>query len=378
MTMEFGKLTDYLNNLTDHWIPGLDMMIAVDGKTVYRHQSGFRDVEAAIPMDGTELYQAYSAAKLVTVTAALTLLETGRCRLSDPVYAYIPEFRELTVLRDDGAAIPAGSTMTLAHLFTMTSGIRYDLALPAIRKAVADTQGRAPTVEIARAIASAPLAFEPGSHFHYSLSHDVLAAVVEVITGMPFREYAAQAVLQPCGMTDSGFHAKETECSRFARQYRFDSDTQQAVPMAQSNEFIFGTAYDSGGAGLYSSVADLMCLMRMLTRKGVTDSGARILRAETVDAMRTNRLTPVQLADFGALRFAGYGYGLGVRTMMDRAGSGSRSSIGEFGWYGAAGIYLLADPEQKLAMCYAQQVRGYPLWQLHPVLRNLAYEALDL
>jgi CubicO group peptidase (beta-lactamase class C family) len=268
--------------------------------------------------------------------------------------------------------------MTVEHLFTMTSGIRYDLALPAIRKAVADTQGRAPTVEIARAIASAPLAFEPGSHFHYSLSHDVLAAVVEVITGMPFREYATQAVLQPCGMMDSGFHAKETECSRFARQYRFDSDTQQAVPMAQSNEFVFGTAYDSGGAGLYSSVGDLMCLMRMLTRKGVTDSGARILRAETVDAMRTNRLTPVQLADFGALRFAGYGYGLGVRTMMDRAGSGTSSSVGEFGWYGAAGIYLLADPEQKLAMCYAQQVRGYPLWQLHPVLRNLAYEALNL
>lgn len=371
--MDFGKLTDYLNNLTGARIPGLDMMIAVDGKAVYRHQSGFRDAEAAIPMDGTELYQTYSASKLVTVTAALTLLEAGRCRLGDPVYAYIPEFRELTVLQDDGTAIPAGSTMTMEHLFTMTSGIRYDLALPAIQTAVARTDGRAPTLAIASAIAGAPLAFEPGSHFHYSLSHDVLAAVVEVIAGMPFREYVEQAVFKPCGMTESGFHVKEQDLPRFARQYRFDKDTETAVPMAQTNEFIFGPEYDSGGAGLYSSVSDLMRLLRTLARKGITDNDTQILLPQTVDAMRTNRLTPSQLADFGALRFDGYGYGLGVRTMMGN----SRSSIGEFGWYGAAGIYLLADPARKLALCYAQQVRGIPAWKLHPTIRDLAYEALD-
>lgn len=375
--MDFGKLTGYLNSLTGDRIPGLDMMIAVDGKTVYRHQSGFRDAGAAIPMDGTELYQTYSVSKLVTVTAALTLLETGKCCLSDPIYAYIPEFRELTVQQEDGSVVPARGTMTLEHLLTMTSGIRYDLALPAIRKAVAETDGRAPTLTVAKAIASAPLAFEPGSHFHYSLSHDVLAAVVEVIAGMPFREYAAQAVFQPCGMTDSGFHVKERDLPRFARQYRFDKDTEAAVPMAQINEFVFGTEYDSGGAGVCSSVDDMMRLARMLTRKGVADSGERILRPETVEDLRTNRLNDVQLADFAARKLAGYGYGLGVRTMLHPVQNRERSSVGEFGWHGAAGAYFLADPDKGVALYYSQQVRGYPVWQLHPVLRDLAYEALD-
>ena len=375
--MDFGKLTGYLNSLTGDRIPGLDMMIAVDGKTVYRHQSGFRDAEAAIPMDGTELYQTYSVSKLVTVTAALTLLETGKCRLSDPIYAYIPEYRELTVQQEDGSVVPARGTMTLEHLLTMTSGIRYDLALPAIRKAVAETDGRAPTLTVAKAIASAPLAFEPGSHFHYSLSHDVLAAVVEVIAGMPFREYAAQAVFQPCGMTESGFHVKEAEQSRYARQYRFDKDTEAAVPMVQTNEFVFGTEYDSGGAGVCSSVDDMMRLARTLARKGVADSGERILRPETVDDLRTNRLNDVQLADFSARKLAGYGYGLGVRTMLHPAQNRERSSVGEFGWHGAAGAYFLADPDKGVALYYSQQVRGYPVWQLHPVLRDLAYEALD-
>lgn len=376
--MDLSKLTGFLDKLTGNAVPGLDMMIALNGETVYRHQSGFRDAQARIPMDGSELYRTYSISKLVTVTAALRLLESGAYRLSDPVYAYIPEFRDISVLQEDGQLLRARSVMTLEHLFTMTSGIRYDLALPAIQAAVAQTDGQAPTLAVAKAIADSPLAFEPGSRFHYSLSHDVLAAVVEVITGMPFRDYVADAVLHPCGMTESGFHVKEADLPRFARQYRFDSDTNTAVAMAQTNEFIFGPAYDSGGAGLYSSVADMMCLARMLARKGVTDSGQRILSQRTVDSMRANRLCAIQLADFGARKLPGYGYGLGVRTMMDPAGSGSRSSVGEFGWHGAAGAYFLADPDKGLSLYYAQQVRGYPMQTLHATLRNLAYECLEL
>lgn len=370
--MDFTKLTTCLDHLVQAGIPGADMMISVDGETVYRHYTGYRDMQSGIAMDGSELYQTYSAAKLVTVTAALSLYEKGAFRLSDPVSAYIPEFADLRVRHEDGQLLPACGTMTVEHLFTMTSGIRYDLALPAIRKAVAETDGCAPTMEIARAIASAPLAFEPGSHFHYSLSHDVLAAVVEVVAGMPFREYVRQRVFQPCGMVNSGFHLQESDRPRFASQYRFNGEF--CVPMSQDNEFIFGTEYDSGGAGLYSTVEDLMRLLRMLTRKGTADTGQQVLLPETVEKLRRNRLDTAQLADFAKLRMDGYGYGLGVRTKLDTAAG----LPGDFGWFGAAGVYLLADPERKLSMCYAQQVRGFPVQQLHTTLRELTYEALNL
>lgn len=379
--MNFDRLTSYLDSLDRQGIPGVDLMICKNGDTLYRHYAGFRDAEAHIPMDGNVLYQTYSLSKPVTAAAALTLLEKGAFRLDDPVHAYIPEFRDITVRHDfDGAQphiAPARSTMTIGHLFTMTSGICYDLALPAIQTIVTQTHGHAPTLAIARAVASAPLAFEPGSHFRYSLSHDVLAAVVEVIAGIPFREYVASAVFEPCEMMDSGFHIRPEDSPRYARQYRFDKALGYAVPMVQTNEFVFDPDYDSGGAGLCSSTEDLMRFARMLARKGVADSGERILRADTVDQMRSNQLNDIQLSDFSRLGFPGYGYGLGVRTMLDPVGCGAKSPAGEFGWYGAAGGYLLADPRNGIAICCNMQVRNAPVRTLHPQIRDLCYQCLS-
>lgn len=379
--MNFDRLTSYLDSLDRQGIPCVDLMICKNGDTLYRHYAGFRDVGAHIRLDGKELYQAYSLSKPITAAAALILWEKGAFRLDDPVYAYIPEFRDIHVRHDCAGAdphiAPARSTMTIRHLFTMASGICYDLALPAIKNAVAQTKGQAPTLSIAKAIASAPLAFEPGSGFRYSLSHDVLAAVVEVIAGVPFREYVAKTVFAPCAMTESGFHIRPEDAHRFATQYRFDSASGCAVPMAQTNEFVFGPDYDSGGAGLCCSTEDLMRLARMLARKGVADSGERILRADTIDRMRANQLSDTQLTDFSKLGFPGYGYGLGVRTMVDPKCCGAESPAGEFGWYGAAGGYLLADPDNGIAICCNMQLRNAPVRTLHPQIRDLCYQCLS-
>ena len=367
--MDFDRLTHFLDSLVQQGIPAVDLMISKDGYPVYRHFAGTQDPQTGIALDGSELYRTYSLAKPVTAVAAMTLVEQGRLCLDDPVYAYLPEYWELTV-----GQVPAGSTMTVRHLITMTSGIRYDLALPAIQNAVAQTRGKAPTLTVAKAIAAAPLAFEPGSHFCYSLSHDVLAAVVEVVAGIPFGVYVAKSVFAPCGMDDSTFHVRPGDEHRLVKQYRFAPSSGDAVPMDQNNEFVFGPEYDSGGAGLCSSTEDLMRFARMLSRKGIADSGERILRSETVDRMRTNQLNDVQLADFAALGLSGYGYGLGVRTLMDPA----VGSVGEFGWFGAAGGYLLADPDQGIALSCNMQLRGAPLKRLHPQLRDLCYECLSL
>lgn len=367
--MNFDRLTRFLDSLVQRGMPAVDLMICKDGESVYRHFTGTRDPQTGIALDGSELYQTYSLSKPVTAVAAMTLVEQGNLCLDDPVYAYLPEYRELTV----GQA-PADSIMTVKHLLTMTSGIRYDLALPAIKNAVAQTQGKAPTLAVAKAIAAAPLAFSPGSRFCYSLSHDVLAAVIEVVSGIPFGMYVAKSVFAPCGMGDSTFHIRPADAHRFVKQYRFDASSGNSVPMGQTNEFVFGPEYDSGGAGLCSSTEDLMRFARMLSRKGIADSGQRILHSETVDRMRINQLNDVQLADFSALGLSGYGYGLGVRTMMDP----TVGSVGEFGWFGAAGGYLLADPDKGIALSCNMQVRSAPLKHLHPQLRDLCYECLSL
>lgn len=380
--MNFERLTNFLNWLPEWRIPGVDMMVAVDGKTVYRHQAGWRDREKGLPMRGDELYWIYSASKVITCAAALTLYEKGAYLMNDPVSEYIPAFKELTVrrVRPDGQVViePARQPMTIRHLFTMTSGLDYDLNRPEIREVVERTNGRAPTLEVVGALAKKPLMFEPGSHFLYSLSHDVLAAVVEVIAGMPFRDYVQKTIFDPCGMADSGYHLTPEKEARMAQQYEFDDAAGAYRPIGTVNGYIFGSEYDSGGAGVICSAEDYMRFARMMTRLGVADNGERILSPSTINLMRTNHLGSVQMQDFDWEQFVGYGYGLGVRTMVDKAKGGSLTPNGEFGWGGAAGAYALMDPENRVAIFYAQHMLNNQEPFVHPRLRNLVYACLEI
>ena len=380
--MNFDRLTDFLDWLVQWRIPGLDIMVDRHGETVYRYQAGYKDREQGVRMRGDELYQIYSASKVVTCAAALTLYEQGKFLLSDPVSEFIPEYARLTVnhVRPNGVVVnePARNVMTVRDLFCMTSGLTYDLASPSVLEAVRRTEGRAPTVEIAKALAKEPLAFEPGTLWRYSLSHDVLAAVVEVISGMSFGEYVKKAIYEPCGMKESGFLMKPGMEPRLAKQYRFEDAQNAYVPITQHNEYVLGTEYESGGAGMITSVEDYMRFARMMTRKGVADNGERVLSPGTIDLMRTNHLGEKQLASFDWARFLGYGYGLGVRTMMDRSITGSTGPVGEFGWGGAAGAYVLLDPENGVTAYYAQQMRNNQEGFVHPRLRNLIYACLEL
>lgn len=378
--MDFTRLTQFLDSLSEIGIPGVDMRIFQDRHEIYRHSAGFRDREAGIPISGDELYNLYSVSKIFTCAAALTLYERGKFLMTDPVYEYLPAYRNLNVRigRGNGEFIvrPAREAMTLRHLFTMCSGLSYDLTSPSILEAVKATGGRAPTVEIASAFAKEPLQFEPGTHWRYSLSHDVLAAVVEVISGKRFSQYVKENIFDPCGMTRSGYHADAQIEARMASQYRFDAALNNSVQISKANPYKFGPDYESGGAGMISYVDDCMKFADAMCSGGVAATGERILSSRTIDLMRTNHLGPEQMPDFDWIQFKGYGYGLGVRTMVDPSMSGSPGPMGEFGWGGAAGAYMLIDPENHLCAYYAQHMLENKEPYVHPRLRNILYSCL--
>ena len=379
--MDFRRLSEFLDSLLERGVPGWDMMIRQRGETVYRRMNGFADRETGRPMQGNELYNVYSASKVVTAVAALTLYEQGKFLMTDPVSAYIPAFSDMKVkeIRPDDLEVlhPVVNPITIRDLFTMTSGLNYDLNHPAILDVIRETEGKAPTLTVAEAIAKRPLYFEPGSRFMYGLSHDILAAVVEVVSGKRFGEYVREHIFDPCGMEDSCYHLEEAKKSRLARQYRFDDALGKAVPTDNSNEYVFGSEYESGGAGMITSLEDYMHFAEMLTRRGITADGRRILSGRTVDLMRTNHLGPIPLKDFDWVQFKGYGYGLGVRTMLDRTVCGSIGPVGEFGWSGAAGAWMLIDPENQLTAYYAQHMLNSQEPYIHPRLRNLIYACVD-
>lgn len=390
--MDFTYMKAFMDRLTDWRIPGNTIRVYQDGKEVFRYQSGYSDLEKKIKMNGDELFNIYSCSKVATVTAALQLYEQGYFLLSDPLYDFIPEFKDMLVKTKSGELEKAKRPITLRHLFTMTAGLTYNTNTPAFQKAHAITEGRMDTLTVIRSLADDPLAFQPGTHWGYSLCHDVLAAVVEVVSGKRFRDYVRENIFEPLAMNQSYYQLTPQIEERMAQQYIFvnSKDTDDIVKLQSARQekggvvknagkaahLRFGEDYDSGGAGIITTVGDYVKLAAALANRGLGINGERVLSSGTVELLKTNQLNDVQLSDLNWSQLTGYGYGLGVRTLLSRAEGGSPGSTGEFGWGGAAGATLLADTSCNLAMFYTHHMLNPHEEYYQPRLRNVLYACL--
>ncbi|SEM50957.1 serine hydrolase [Paenibacillus sp. OV219] len=378
--MNFTPLSRFIDRITSWRIPWAEVLVMHRNEIVFRYRAGFVDLEAKTPIDEDRIIYLYSLTKILTCTAALQLVEKGAILLGDPISAYLPEFTEVVVGKkqmEDGVTTKLSERpITVRDLFTMTAGFSYDLTSPSIREAVERTNGRVPTREFARALAKEPLLFEPGTRWNYSLCHDVLAALVEEVGGRRFSTYVREEITGPLGMLDTGFHLSEAQLSRLAPQYEFNDALGKAVRM-DGNWYRIGMEFDSGGAGLLSTVSDYSLFLNTLTNRGTSPDGVRILSPASVDLMRTDHLTEHTRSDYNWEHHAGYGYGLGVRTHISKAGSGSISPLGEFGWSGAAGSFAIIDPESQLTVMYAQHLVNNQEPYVHPRLKNIVYSCLS-
>ena len=357
----FQDVAAFLDDIASWLIPGADCIVYKNGKQVFRHQTGYADVETKTPIAPGMLFNMYSATKLSTCTAALQLLERGKFLLTDPVAAYLPEFSDMTVAcKIDGKEeiVKAKRPVTVGQLFSMTAGLDYELDTPEVRAVQERTGGACPTREVVKAIAKRPLSFEPGTHWQYSLCHDVLGALVEVVSGQRFGEYLREHIFEPAGMKHTGFERNAEIEANMASQYEYDEAARCYKNVGKANRFRLGSEYESGGAGLISCADDY------------------VLSHAAIDLMRTNQLDETAMQDFDWPHLVGYGYGLGVRTMVDKAKSGSLGPVGEFGWDGAAGVYMLVDPENRLAVFYMQHMLNGQHPYIHPRLRNIVYQCL--
>ncbi len=368
-----------MDSLEKSGIPGCDCVIYREHRLVFRHTTGYSDHGKTKPLTSANTYWLFSASKLLTCTAILQLLEKGKLRLDDPVAKYLPEYGTLRV--KDGSEIkPAVNTLTIRHLLSMQSGLNYNLEVPSIRKVLEETGRKATTRQVIRALANEPLDFEPGTHFQYSLSHDVLGAVVEEASGQRFGEYLAEYILRPLGMKNTGFELTPERKAKMSDQFMYDGETMTSSPMPLDNGYALSERYESGGAGLISTSDDYMLFLDAMCNDGISSEGYRVLSTASLDLMRQDQLDEISKKDFALFNRKGYSYGLGVRTLIEREKSGVRSPLGEFGWDGAAGAYALIDLKNRLAIFYIQHVRncGYVYDVIHPRVRDLAYEMLGI
>ena len=378
--MSFQRLDEFLDSLSTRWdIPGCDCIVYHRHKPVYRHTTGLDDREAGTPLRSDAYRYLYSATKPITCATALTLLEDGHFVLYTPVSEFIPEFADTPVLKEvePGRYEPCKreKELTMRDLFTMRSGLDYNLRAPAIVDVIEKTDGRAPTLEVVRALAKEPLNFEPDSNFRYSLSHDVLGGIVEVITGKKLGQYMRERIFDPLGLEHTGFTIDSYMRERLAKQYSYRSGDNTSHPEPQQCAYQLGTEYESGGAGLVSSVDEYILFAEAMCNGGVGLNGERILSRRTIDMMRMDTLPDHQKEHpFGR---HGYGYGLGVRTHTNPSLSGSLSALGEFGWDGAAGCLVSIDPDREITIFYAQQVLGSPFTYYHRLLTNIVHSTLQ-
>ena len=384
--MNFEYMKNFMDSLTEWIVPGNSVVIYKDGKKVFEYSQGYSDLEKKIKKTGEEQLYIYSCSKVATVTAALQLYEQGKFLLSDPLYEYLPEFKKMYV--KDGDRIKAAENpITIRDLFTMTAGLSYATNTPAFEKARKLTDGKMDTRTVIKCLAEEPLLFEPGARWNYSLCHDVLAVLAEVVSGMRFSEYMKKYIFEPLDMNNSYYHTPNDVI--ISPQYIYEiQDTKNIVELQQKehtigvvkraygNELVFGENYDSGGAGIITTVDDYAKFAAALANSGTGLNNNRILSSATVKLMKTNQLNEAQRKTMNWRRLRGYGYGLGVRTLIDKAESGSNSSIGEIGWGGAAGATIIADTEEKVALFYAHHMLNPQEEYYQPRLRNVLYSCL--
>lgn len=391
--MDFTRLKLFMDDLSKNLNPGNAIQIYLGGKKVFSYASGYNDLESRTPMTGEELFNIYSCSKVATVTAGMQLIEQGKILLSDPLYEYIPEFKHMYVKSKNGEIKEAVNPITIGDLFSMTAGFTYHIDTTGFQKARMITDGRMDTVTTIKCIAEDPLVFEPGTHWNYSICHDVLGGVISIVSGMDFSDYMKKHIFEPLEMEECYYHHTEETFKKTANQYWFIPDADpghtmvEAQMSAKDRKGTFknvgkkdpnpiGPEFESGGAGIITTVSDYAKFAAALANYGTGLNGAQILSRYAVELMRTNRLTDVQLKDFGGVQHRGCGYGLGVRTHMNPSVSGVMSNIGEFGWGGAAGAYVMADPQIRLGVFFVQHTINPRETYYQPRLRNVIYSCL--
>ncbi|WP_411287202.1 serine hydrolase domain-containing protein [Phenylobacterium sp.] len=348
-------------------LAGVVTLVWQGGEVVQVNTVGWRDLEAQAPMARDTLFRIASMTKPVTSLAALMLVEEGKLRLDDPISRWLPEFKDMQVLKNATGPLdetyPAPREITVEDLMTHRAGLAYGFtSMGPIAQAHEDHLGPplgtplTPDAWLA-ALGSLPLSYPPGAQFHYSHATEVLGFLVARIEGKPLGQVLKDRIFGPLGMDDTDFWCPPQKRDRMAKLYRMDPETDrlQDVSMPHPDG---QPAFEAGGGGLISTADDYLKFARMLLGGGEVD-GVRLVKAETLALMASNKLTPEQRAiPFMGMPFwMSQGFGLGLSVIMDPAAHGwmGAGSEGAFGWPGAFGTWWQADPAEKLVVIYLVQ-----------------------
>lgn len=377
-----ARITDFFTHeVAAGKIPGAIVSIQRHGRPVYFKTFGVRDVTTKAPMTPDTIFRLYSMSKPITAVAAMTLIEEGKLSPADPLSKYIPAFADVKVgverVADDGKPrldlVAPDRPILIQDLMRHSSGIVYDyVVFGLIKQNHIDADilaGDFDNAELAQRIAKLPLAYQPGTIWAYGYSFDVLARVIEVVSGQSLQEFEQQRLFGPLGMTGTGFYVTKPAQQGLVAE-PLPSDPIHENPRIRKR-------WESGGSGMVSTTADLARFFQMLLNGGTLD-GKRYLSRKTVDLMLADSVGPEAGVKPWLYYYpgAGFGFGLGFAVRTEQGVSPWPGSIGQVDWGGAAGTYFWIDRQEDmlvLLMVQSPTERG----RIEAALKNMVYGAFE-
>ncbi len=383
-----SNLTKKLNELLEIAIQngdiaGANLLVIKDGKEVAYTEAGYASIEKNRLFKRDTICRIYSMSKPITSAAAMILVERGELELGQPVSDILEEFKNQQVWEGD-TKVPARRSLLVRDLLNMTSGLPYGDMSPGGMEAVhvfeemderLYSDNQMSTMEFASKVAKCGLEFHPGEKWMYGTSADILGAVIEKITGMHYGEFLEKEIFEPLGMKDTGFYIAEDKLDRLADVYEKTAD---GIKLFETNHLgvkyikTEPPAFESGGAGLMSTLDDYAKFATMLMQGGIYD-GRRILKPATVEFMTTGKLTPWQQDSLWKSWESLYGYGYAnlMRVMEEPGMAMFMTWKGEYGWDGWLGTYFCNSPSNKVTILMNCQRKDAGTMDVTKRIRNV-------
>lgn len=362
----------------DGEVAGMNVLVIKDGAQIAYAQAGYADVESGKAFERDTICRIYSMTKPVTATAAMILMERGALDLGMPVANILPAFRNLTVW-EEGKRVPPRRNLLMKDLLSMTSGLSYpamDESGQEVARVFEEADKRLygddpmSTMELAEKIAACGLAFHPGEKWMYGTSADILGAVIETLSGMPFGDFLKKEIFEPLEMHDTGFYVPEEKRHRLASVYE---QGQPVRPIITNNLAICCAmhrepAFQSGGAGLVSTIDDYAKLAQSLL-----GHGKQILKPATVQFMTEAKLLPWQQDSLWHSWESMYGYTYGslMRILRESGMALLNGWEGEYGWDGWLGTYFCNSPKNDVTVLMFTQRKDAGTMEITRKVRNV-------
>lgn len=412
---EVGLSSERLERLThamqkgveDGHFPGAVTAIARKGKIAYFEAYGYQDRKAGVPMDKDAIFRIASMTKAITGVAVMILYEEGHFFLNDPVARFLPAFQDATVAvdgeketwkkgKDKGKwagkdkkkwsdkdkanwsgkdkdkknlkTVPANRPITIRDLLRHTSGV----ASPGKDSYV---EGMDLGEMIDRA-AEEPLMFHPGTSWRYGISTDVLARLVEVVSGMSFDNFIEERIFVPLGMKDTGFYIPKENHSRLVKMNARKSKRKKPVKSPSGTPYLSPPTITMGGTGLVSTTMDYLRFCQMLLNNGELE-GKRVLGRKAVELMHANHMGDIQSTNSKLGKGMGFGLTFGLRA--DPGVTGALGSEGSYYWGGAYGTTFWIDPaEELIGVFMGNGVRSAKAFSSNPgrLFEHFTYQAI--